>query len=351
MIRNKRESGYGQQHNIVRLDTVKWPDRKRAEDLFKGHDRKERNDHSWGHTLVTAIFSLLFCAFVVPEVIGQVFDHQKTTSKDAAQEQHTPPPAKTTGKGDTLPWKGPVFSFMDRLTRDSTDTSEHTPPNKARYEYNHIYQKNAQSSNPGGQSITNQQILRMDFPVTSKFTFRTDIPYVWNSGNANGIGDIDIKLKYRIHLNPHLQLYLLSDFYFPTGAQPITAGKWQAGPGFEVDATILPLRSVARFKIQEFFSYGGNSCYTSINYTQAEGGFYTLWSDNWWTELTFDLIVNWEPTAVTARGKTGAKLELEIGRQFGEHLRAYIKPGAGLWGIGQPNIYDWFLRAGVYYLF
>jgi hypothetical protein len=251
----------------------------------------------------------------------------------------------------TPPWSGPIVTLAARLTEDVKDTGSETPANRSRLEINDYYQKKAQSSKPGGQTEQNQQVLRMDFPITNTFTFRTDIPYVWKNGDANGLGDLFSRLTYRILDKPEFDFTAVCDFYFPTGAQPITVGAWQAGPGFQVDTPITGLHSVVKFRVQEYFSYAGNSSYDSINYTQAQGRFYTRWSENWWTELRLYLIVNWESTATTARGNTGSKLEIEMGRRCGEHLRAYIRPGVGLWGVGQPNVYDWALRGGIYYLF
>ncbi len=250
-----------------------------------------------------------------------------------------------------VPWPGPIVTLMARLTEDVRDTGSETPANRARLEINDYYQKKAQSSNPGAQTEQNQQVLRMDFPITKTFTFRTDIPYVWKNGDTNGLGDIFSRLNYQFVDKPDFNAVAMCDFYFPSGAQPITAGRWQAGPGFQVATPVTGLGSVVKFRVQQYFSYAGSSSYDSINYTQAQGRFYTGWSQNWWTELRFYLIVNWEPTATTARGNTGSKLEIELGRRFGEHLRAYIRPGVGLWGIGQPNVYDWALRGGIYYLF
>jgi len=287
----------------------------------------------------------------VPEIMGQVSEQQKTGSEPTMQEQQMAAPDKTAQKAEAPPWRGPLFTLMARLTKDANDSGSDTPPNQARFEITDYYQKKAQSDKPGGQTEQNQQIARMDFPITSKFTFRTDIPYVWKNGDANGLGDVFSRLNYHIVDKPDLDVIALCDFYFPTGAQTVTQGKFQAGPGFQVNTPIMALGSVVKFRIQEFFSYAGNSSYASISYTQAQGRFYTRWSDNWWTELRLYLIVNWVATDTTGRGNTASKVELELGRKLGEHLRAYIRPGAGLWGIGQPNVYDWALRAGIYYLF
>jgi hypothetical protein len=240
---------------------------------------------------------------------------------------------------------------MARLTEDAKETGSETPANRARLEINDNYQKKAQSDKPGGQTEQNRQVARMDFPITSKFTFRTDIPYVWKNGNANGLGDIFSRLNYHILDKPGLNLIALCDFYFPTGAQTITSGKWQAGPGLQVDTPITALGSVVKFRFQEFFSYAGNTSYGRVSYTQAQARLYKGWSEQWWAELRLSLIVNWVATAETARGNTASKIELELGRKLGEHLRLYARPGAGLWGIGQPNVYDWALRTGIYYLF
>jgi hypothetical protein len=250
------------------------------------------------------------------------------------------------------PWRGPIVTLMAKLTEDAEDTGSETPPNHARLEINDYWQKKAQSSNPGGQTEQNQQLLRMDFPITDKFTFRTDIPYVWENGDGNGLGDVFTRLTYRLLDRPHVSVIPMCDFRFPTGTQSLTAGRWQAGPGFQINVPITALHSVAKFWVQEYFSYAGNStAYGNINYTQAQYRFYTRWSENWWTELRYYLIVNWERTDMAQRGNVASKLEVELGRKLWGHMRAYVRPGVGLWGIGQPNVYDWAFRAGLYYLF
>ena len=287
----------------------------------------------------------------IPESMGQVSDEHKSSSEQTTQEQQVPTPNKTAQEAEVLPWHGPLFTLMAKMTENAKDTGSDTPANLARFEINDYYQKKAQSTNPGGQTEQNQQIVRMDFPISSNFTFRTDIPYVEKNGDVNGLGDVFSRVNYRIVDKPGFDVFALCDFYFPTGAQTITQGKFQAGPGFQVDTPITPLRSVVKFRIQEYFSYAGNSSYKSINYTQAQARLYTGWSENWWTELRLYLIVNWEATDTTQRGNTASKVELELGRKLGEHLRLYVRPGAGLWGIGQPNVYDWAVRTGIYYLF
>jgi hypothetical protein len=149
---------------------------------------------------------------------GQVYVYQNLASEQAAHDQQTARPGKTAPETDLPPWKGPIFTLMAELTRQASDTAENTPPDRARYEINNYYQKNAAALNAGGQVISNQEVLRMDFPVTSKLTLRTDFPYVWNSGDTNGPGDMDAKLKYRIHDKQNLLFILLCDFCFPTGA-------------------------------------------------------------------------------------------------------------------------------------
>jgi hypothetical protein len=304
------------------------------------------------YRLVMALAALAALLLIsVPEIMAQVSDEQKSSSEQATQERQPAAPDKTAEESDVLPWRGPLFTLMAKLTEDANDSGSDTPANRARFEINDYWQKKAQSSNPRGQTEQNQQIARMDFPITSAFTFRTDIPYVWKNGDVNGLGDVFSRVNYRILNKPDFGLMALCDFYFPTGAQTITQGKFQAGPGFQVNTPITTLQSVVKFRLQEFFSYAGNTSYDRISYTQAQARLYTGWSENWWTELRLYLIVNWVATDTTQRGNTASKVELELGRKLGEHLRAYIRPGVGLWGIGQPNVYDWALRGGIYYLF
>jgi hypothetical protein len=236
-------------------------------------------------------------------------------------------------------------------TEAARDTGSETPSNRTRFEINHLFQKKAQSDNPGGQNEQNQQILRMDFPLSKRLTFRADVPYVWKNGDVNGLGDIFTRLTYLVIDKPDYDVFLLGDFYFPTGSQAITAGRWRTGPGFQVNAPITDVQSVLKFRIQEYFSYAGNVCYDRVNFTQGQVRFHTKWSENWWTELRYYVIVNWVPTESTGRGNTASKVELELGRKLGKHLRFYVRPGAGLWGVGQPNVSDWTLRAGIYCMF
>ena len=311
---------------------------------------KRRSTSLHRTTLTLAVFAALLL-INVPEIMGQISDPQKTGPEPTTQGQQMAASDKTAQEAEAPPWRGPLFTLMAKMTEDANDTGSDTPANRARFEINDYYQKKAQSDKPGGQAEQNQQVTRMDFPITSALTFRTDIPYVWKNGDVNGLGDVFSRLDYHVLDKSDLDVIALCDFYFPTGAQTITSGKWQAGPGFQVNTPITALRSVVKFRVQEYFSYAGNTSYDRINYTQAQARLYKGWSDDWWTELRLYLIVNWVATDTTQRGNTASKVELELGRKLGEHLRAYIRPGAGLWGIGQPNVYDWALRGGIYYLF
>ena len=150
------------------------------------------------------------------------------------------------------PWPGPLFTLMARLTQDANDTGSETPANRVRLEINDYYQKEAQSSNPGGQTEKNEQLLRMDFPITSTFTFRTDIPYVWKNGDANGLGDIFTRLAYRILEKPDLQFLAWATFIFPQGRSRLLRELSRRDPGFEVRTPITGLHSIVKFRLQEY---------------------------------------------------------------------------------------------------
>jgi len=53
----------------------------------------------------------------------------------------------------------------------------------------------------------------------------------------------------------------------------------------------------------------------------------------------------------TRSNKTALNLEFEVGRKLREHYRTWVKPGVGLWGDNVTNSYNWYLEAGVRYMF
>jgi len=91
---------------------------------------------------------------------------------------------------------------------------------------------------------------------------------------------------------------------------------------------------------------GGNPSRPDVDYSTLQLQLNTLWSKEWWTLVEGDLNLDW-----TRAAKTGAVLEGEVGRRFGPHWRAWVRPGVGLWGQDVRGTYDWAAQVGMRYMF
>jgi hypothetical protein len=243
----------------------------------------------------------------------------------------------------------PLHDLLERALSESAKdagTSETAFRPRIELQYQH-----KDSRGPGVQE---KGVLRIDRPLLDdRVQFRVDVPYQQfdpqkhKETTGTGAGDLVIRTATRLVERPGFSLLAGTDVIFPTG--PVAAGgkgKYQVGPGVVAEVPIHEINSLIVPLVQHFQSVGGDPSKRDVNYTKFRPKVNTIWGEQWWTSFEPTWIVDW-----TRSNKTALNLEFEVGRKLGEHYRTWVKPGVGLWGDTVTNSYDWYLEAGVRYMF
>jgi hypothetical protein len=161
------------------------------------------------------------------------------------------------------------------------------------------------------------------------------------------LGDLLIRIGARLVERPGFSFFAGTDVIFPTGhEEDLGRGKYLVGPGVAAEVPIPEINTLFSLLVQHFQSVGGDPSKRDVNFTRFRPKVNTVWSEQWWTILEPTWIVDW-----TRSNKTALNLEFEVGRKLGEHYRAWVRPGTGLWGDNVIGSYDWQLEVGVRYMF
>jgi len=203
-------------------------------------------------------------------------------------------------------------------------------------------------------AVQDKAVLRIDRPLLDgRVLFRADVPYQQLDPNrsgettGNGVGDLLVRTGARLVERPGFSLLAGTDVIFPTGTQEDGGkGKYQVGPGVVAEVPIPEINTLFSLLVQHFQSVGGDPSRRDVNYTKFRPKVNMVWGEQWWTILEPTWIVDW-----TRSNKTALNLEFEVGRKLGEHYRTWMRPGVGLWGDNVTNSYNWYLEAGVRYMF
>ena len=162
-----------------------------------------------------------------------------------------------------------------------------------------------------------------------------------------GLNDLFLRTGWRVYKSPDFNILVGGDAIFPTATDTqLGRGKYEIGPGIAAFIPIPSIKSTLQPLFQHFVSVGGDPSRPDVDYSKLELQLNTLWSKEWWTLLEGDLNVDW-----TRGAKTGAVFEGEVGRRFGPHWRAWVRPGVGLWGQDVRGGYDWSAQVGIRYMF
>ena len=199
----------------------------------------------------------------------------------------------------------------------------------------------------------NDTVFRIDIPLTPAWLFRADVGAGWVEPNRPGVSDtfglndLFLRTGWRVYQSPDLNLFVGSDAIFTTATDTqLERGKYEIGPGIAASIPIPSLTSTFIPLVQHFVSVGGNPSRPDVDFSTVQLQLNTLWSKEWWTLVEGDLNLDW-----TRAAKTGAVLEGEVGRRFGPHWRAWVRPGVGLWGQDVRGTYDWAAQVGMRYMF
>ena len=199
----------------------------------------------------------------------------------------------------------------------------------------------------------NETVFRIDIPLTPDWVLRADVAGGWvepnrpGTSNTFGLDDLFLRTGWRVYQSPDFNLFVGADAIFPTATDTqLGRGKYEVGPGMAVSIPIPSIKSIFFPLVEHFVSVGGDPSQRDVDFSALELQLNTVWSREWWTLLEGDLNLDW-----TRGAKTGAVLEGEVGRRFGPHWRAWVRPGVGLWGQDVRGTYDWSAQVGIRYMF
>lgn len=208
-----------------------------------------------------------------------------------------------------------------------------------------------------------QEIARVSLPLTPDWLLRVDVPFTYldpespNEKSVAGVGDVRVRLGWRVLNTIDGSLLIGSEFYFPTASQDqLGSGRFEIGPAVVGSVQLPDVKSNAFLWIEYLTAVTGNLRGSSTGGTNAADSstretrvrlrLNTLWSREWWSFVESRFFVDW-----TQDAKTGMVLLFEGGRRLDAHWRVYCRPEVGLWGRDLPGAFDYGVEVGVRYMF
>ena len=206
---------------------------------------------------------------------------------------------------------------------------------------------------PNG-SQEERSVLRVDRPIGERGLLRVDVRYQErNSADSDttstkgGLGDLFVRLGYRLLDREGFHLFVGSDVIFPTADPDVLGrGKYQIGPGVAASFALPQINSSLFPLVQHIQSVGGDPSRRNVDYSSLTLRLNTPWSPQWWTFVQSELRLDW-----TRDRKTGMFLTGEIGRRLGPNYRLYGRVGGAAWGANVTGGYDYLGQIGVRYMF
>lgn len=192
---------------------------------------------------------------------------------------------------------------------------------------------------------------RFDVGLFERFLLRADVPGVYASpegaSSDAGIGDVRAQIGWRAFEDPLLRMYFGLGVVLDTAAEDSLGDGWnQIVPIAAASGSLPAIRSRLYETIEHFVSFSGDGERRGIATTRTRVRLMTEWSDAVWTQAGGTFVVDWK-----SGEQTGLALDVEAGRAFGEHVRAWIRPEIGVFGEDVPGIVDWSIAVGVRWLF
>ena len=190
-------------------------------------------------------------------------------------------------------------------------------------------------------------------PVTPNVGLQVNMPYTWaalgqTAGyTPNGTSDMTVRFGGRIYASEKIALFLGADGSFPTASEPVLGtGKYTIGPGGAAAIPLPRIRSLFFLVIEDFNSIGGDPSRTKIHYTQFKPSINTIWGERWWTEVLMFYYADWEH-----QRKTTMNLQGEVGHRLSKPWALFVQGGGGVLGRDSFLGLDWFVQAGVRWVF
>jgi hypothetical protein len=190
-------------------------------------------------------------------------------------------------------------------------------------------------------------------PVTPNWLFQVNMPSTWadlNQSNAfpvRGVGDMTIRTGGRLYADENVALFVGTDASFPTASErQLGTGKYMLGPGGAMEVPLAKLQSLFFLIVQDFNSIGGDPSRADLHFMRVQPALNTIWSENWWSLVTFNWDVDWNN-----RRKTTMNMLGEVGYRFDNHWNVFAGPGVGVVGKDTFLGLDWTVQVGVRWVY
>lgn len=215
--------------------------------------------------------------------------------------------------------------------------------------YQVMYAHSTSTNNQRLDTVT--ATVRM--PLTPNAGLQVNMPYTWaalgqTAGyTPNGTSDMTVRVGGRVYASDQIAVFIGADGSFPTASEPLLGtGKYTIGPGGAVAIPLPRIHSLFFVVIEDFNSIGGDPSRRNIHYTQFKPSINTIWGERWWTEVLMFYYADWEH-----QRKTTMNLQGEVGHRLGKHWAFFVDAGGGLLGRDSFLGLDWFVQAGVRWVF
>lgn len=183
-----------------------------------------------------------------------------------------------------------------------------------------------------GPAWRNVLLLRADklawkdktFPIRSKgVLLRADLPLVTHDDGREtqtGLGDLYGQALLVSRTKPTFALAYGAGLFLPTATDDsLGRGKFILTPAF-APVWFFPKKGLAYVKIQDHFSFAGDSDRFDVHYTLVTGVFLWRLSRQWWTTVDAESNTDWERD-----GATWYKAGFLLGRMFSRRSGLSLK--------------------------
>jgi len=255
---------------------------------------------------------------------------------------------------ETEPLPGTTFGNPPGLEQERKRLSEAaagfgTDPTAIVGYYQVMYAHSTGTNNQRLDTVT----ATIRLPVTPNVGVQVNMPYTWaalgqtGGFTPNGTSDMTFRVGGRVYAIDKMALFLGADGSFPTASEPLLGtGKYTIGPGGAVAIPLPRIHSLFFLVIEDFNSIGGDPSRTNIHYTQFKPSINTIWGERWWTEVLLYAYSDW-----AHERKTTMNLQGEVGHRLSKPWALFVQGGGGVLGRDSFLGLDWFLQAGVRWVF
>lgn len=223
---------------------------------------------------------------------------------------------------DTDPTKPVAFQLRDEFARLNATTSV----NSFIFRVDRLFLEGLGVPGPARGVLA-----RLDIPVN---TFSNP------STTETGLGDIYMQALVAPRIQGNFVMAAGSGLVLPTASSTLLGkGKWVASPAI-APVWLFPREGVAYLKIQDWFSFAGQSNRQKVHYLTVTGVILRRISKQWWALLDTESNTDWLKDGHTWY-KTGILLGIMFSNRVGLSLKGEIP-------FGQYRPGDWTIKGGLF---